>query len=110
MFEYLFRFSQVILDEFKAQFEKDEGALITLLRFIDCVTMSSTSQLEQHRQLSSLKPDYTQAIVDLANSSNNLHVLKLTAEVLVNANSIRSWPAESKETQGKFFEFLVNKI
>jgi hypothetical protein len=79
-----------------------------MLRFIDCLSQSSISQLEQHREISQLKPECTDAIVQLGNETEDIRVIKLVSEVLANATTSRAWIPDCKVTQSKSTQFTTN--
>jgi hypothetical protein len=62
-----------------------------VLRFIDCITCDSSTPFDEARTLASLKQDNASAIIDIANQSIDLRVIKLAATVLSNA-SPKAWP------------------
>ena len=68
---------------------------VVLLRFIDCLTWDSSTPYDEARNLATLKSDYAKAMIEIADQSEDLRVIKLVAAVLANTPP-RAWPGSEQ--------------
>lgn len=114
MLEYLYKATQVIIHDHQDEFTLDEDLLasaddslinerrevnkrnfVAFLRFIDCLTWDSSAIHDEIRCLTSLRKEYTGAIIKVVNTFDDLHVIKLGAMVLANSLTLKSFPMDA---------------
>jgi hypothetical protein len=92
----LYKVTQILIADHKDRFlaavdSSSEDAArstddyVVLLRFIDCLTWDSSTPYEEARNLAHMKSDYVKVMIEIADQSQDLRVIKLVAAVLANA-------------------------